>query len=130
MPRALRLIPTLVLLRQGEPGVNGSNQQQQPNQTERINIMTNRTNIGTPANLPMLSEMLGGLFLQIEPSNRKRKGRRRIIATMPNGAEVTIYKSGHTGWNLPNGYCFTSHLSSAKAAWIAAGATLKSVIGD
>ena len=82
---------------------------------------------GTPASLPMLSSMLDSL-LDLGSANRKPKARRKIIAVMPDGAERTIYKSAHSGWNLPDGHCFTSHLSSAKHAWIATGATIKTVI--
>ena len=84
------------------------------------------TGAGTPAALPMLSSMLDSL-LDLGSANRKPKARRKIIAVMPNGAERTIYKSAHSGWNLPDGRCFTSHLSSAKDAWIAAGATIKTI---
>ena len=82
---------------------------------------------GTPAALPMLSSMLDSL-LDLGSANRKPKARRKIIAVMPDGAERTIYKSAHSGWNLPDGRCFTSHLSSAKDAWIATGATIKTLI--
>lgn len=95
-------------------------------QTESKQHMANTTKIGTPAQLPVLSEMLDRLF-EVKSGKCKPKVRRQIIAVMPDGAERTIYKSPNSGWNLPNGYCFTSHLSSAKTAWIAAGATIKSI---
>jgi hypothetical protein len=52
------------------------------------------------------------------------KTRRKIIAVMPDGTRHTIFRQRHTGWNKPDGHCFTSHLESAKAAWVAAGATI------
>jgi hypothetical protein len=84
------------------------------------------TGAGTPAALPMLSSMLDSL-LDLGSANRKPKTRRKIIAVMPDGSERTIYNSRYSGWNLPDGRCFTSHLASAKHAWIAAGATIKTI---
>jgi hypothetical protein len=87
---------------------------------------TTQMGAGTPAALPMLSSMLDSL-LDLGSANRNPKARRKIIAVMPDGAERTIYKSAHSGWNLPDGCSFTSHLSSAKRAWMAAGATIKTI---
>jgi hypothetical protein len=81
---------------------------------------------GTSAALPMLSEMLGSL-LNYGAAPRKPQFRRKVVAVMPDGSETTISKSRNSGYNLPDGRCFTSHLSSAKQAWIDAGATIKTI---
>jgi len=84
------------------------------------------TGAGTSAALPMLSEMLGSL-LNYGSVRRKPQSRRKVVAVMPDGSETTISKSRGSGYNLPDRRCFTSHLSSAKQAWIDVGATIKTV---
>jgi hypothetical protein len=83
---------------------------------------------GDSAALPMLQSLLNE-FLNYGSTPRKRNPsfRREVIAVMADGRTTKLKKYGHSGYPLPNGYCFTSHLSSAKQSWIDAGATIKTV---
>jgi hypothetical protein len=87
---------------------------------------TPKDGLGDSAKLHMLSDCLSDIF-NIGSAKAKPQARRRIIAVMPDGTERTIYKSKYSGWNLPSGNCFTSHLASAKREWVAAGATIKTI---
>ena len=91
-----------------------------------MNTQTNQMGAGTSAALPVLSGMLNDL-LNFGSAPRKPKTRRKVVAVMPDGEQITISKNGNGAYNLPDRRCFTSRLSSAKADWIAAGATIKTI---
>lgn len=64
----------------------------------------------------MLADLFGYGIRQ-----KRRTSRTKIYAVMQDGTERMVYKN-RGGWNLPNGYCFTSRLDNAKQAWIESGA--------
>ena len=82
---------------------------------------------GDSAALHMLSGMLTDLF-NAGSAKAKPKARRKVFAVMPNGERHEISNCRSSGgWNCPGGRSFSSRLSSAKASWVAAGATIETV---
>lgn len=87
----------------------------------------NNTSVFTKATKRIVSPLGGEIVGYITFDGRYKpvpKKRRKLIAVMPDGKRHTIFKQRHTGWNKPDGHCFTSSLDSAKRAWREAGATI------